>query len=129
MPQPRPRFYLVALLRPVADRRFVFPVGLPTPGLLRFLGPPGPEAAAPFPCSPQANTSLLAACEKLRARKVDAAATPCVVGVGSSSNGGGPCHGALQPLPNGDPLLPRRPLHRNVQALSLIHISEPTRPY
>jgi len=85
VPQSRPRFYLAALLRPAADRRFAFPVELPTPDLLRFLDPPGAEAAAPVPCGPQANASLVVACEKLRARKVDAAATPCVVDVGSSS--------------------------------------------
>ena len=76
VPQPQPRFYLVALLRPAADRRLAFPVELPTPDVLRFLDPPDAEAAAPFPCGPQANASLLVACEKLRARKVDAAATP-----------------------------------------------------
>ena len=47
-PQSRPRFYLLALLRPVADRRLAFPAELPTPDLLRFLDPPGAEAAAPF---------------------------------------------------------------------------------
>ena len=48
VPQSRPRFYLVALLRPVADRRLAFPVDLPTPDLRRFLDPPGAEAATPL---------------------------------------------------------------------------------
>ena len=69
----------------MAERRFAFPVELPPPDLLRFLDPPGAEAAAPFPCGAQANASLLAASEKLRARKVDPAASTCVIDVGAST--------------------------------------------
>ena len=88
VPQSRPRFYLAALLRPVAERRFAFPVELPAPDLLRFLDPPGAEAAAPFPSGTQANASLLAASEKFRARKVDPAVSPCVIDVGTSTKKG-----------------------------------------
>ena len=48
VPQSRPRFYLATLLRPVAERKFAFPVELPPPDLLRILDPPGAEAAVPL---------------------------------------------------------------------------------